>query len=101
MVYILNDENVCVWSLSCVFVTPWAVVHQLPLPIEFSKQEYWSGLAFPSPGSLLEPGIETATPASPVFADILCDENNRSLMGREEGRGFRMRNTCIPVVDSF
>ena len=46
-------------SLSCVrlFVTPWTVAYQAPLSIEFSRQEYWSGLPFPSPGDLPNPGI--------------------------------------------
>ena len=39
------------------------VVHQAPLSIEFSRQEYWSGLPFPSPGNLPDPGIEPASPA--------------------------------------
>ena len=40
-------------SRSVVFnsVTPWTVAHQAPLSMEFSRQEYWSGLPFPSPGS--------------------------------------------------
>ena len=40
--------------LSCVqfFVTPWTVAHQAPLPMEFSRQDYWSGLSFPTPGDL-------------------------------------------------
>ena len=40
------------WSLNCVrlFVTPWIVPYQAPLSMEFSRQEYWSGLPFPSPG---------------------------------------------------
>ena len=41
-----------------LFVTPWAVAHQAPLPMGFSRQEYWSALPFPSPGDLLNPGIE-------------------------------------------
>ena len=47
-------------SLSRVrlFVTPRTVAHQAPLFMEFSRQEYWSGLPFPSPGDLLDPGIE-------------------------------------------
>ena len=44
-------------------MTPWAVAHQTPLSVEFSRQEYWSGLPFPPPGYLLNPGIETASPA--------------------------------------
>ena len=38
--------------------TPWTVALQAPLPTEFSVQEYWSGLLFPSPGDLPNPGIE-------------------------------------------
>ena len=43
--------------------TPWAVTHQAPLFIWFSRQEYWSGLPFPSPEDLPNPGIEPKTPA--------------------------------------
>ena len=39
-------------------VTPWTVAHQAPLSLGFSRQEYWSGLPFPSPGDLPDPGIE-------------------------------------------
>ena len=50
----------CAKSLCCVwlFETPWTVVLQVPLSVGFSRQEYWSGLLFPSPGDLLDPGIE-------------------------------------------
>ena len=51
---------------------PWAVAHQLPLSMEFSMQEYWSGLPFLSPGDLPNPGIK---PAAPTFqADSLLSE---------------------------
>ena len=46
-----------------LFVTPWTVAHQAPLSMEFSKQEYWSGLSFPSPGDLPDPEIEPSSPA--------------------------------------
>ena len=39
------------------------VAHQAPLSMEFTRQEYWSGLPFPSPGNLLNPGIEPMSPA--------------------------------------
>ena len=42
---------------------PWTVAHQAPLPMEFSRQEYWSGLPFPSPGDLLNPGTEPKSSA--------------------------------------
>ena len=53
--------------LSCVqlFVIPWAVVHQAPLSMGFFRQEYWSGVPFPPPGDLPDPGIE---PTSAVLA---------------------------------
>ena len=41
-----------------LFVTPWAVAYQAPLSMGFSRQECWSGLPFPSPGDLPDPGIE-------------------------------------------
>ena len=41
-----------------LFATPWTVAHQAPLSIGFSKQEYWSGLTFPSPGDLPNQGIQ-------------------------------------------
>ena len=43
--------------------TPWTVAHQAPPSMEFSRQEYWSGLPFPSPGDLPNPGIEPRSPA--------------------------------------
>ena len=41
-----------------LFATPWTVACQVPLSMEFSRQEYWSGLPFPSPGDLPDPGIK-------------------------------------------
>ena len=52
--------KVKVKSLSRVrfFETPWTVAYQAPQSMEFSRQEYWSGLPFPSPEDLPNPGIE-------------------------------------------
>ena len=52
-------------SLSCVglFATPWSVAYQAPPSMEFSKQESWSELPFPSPEYLLDPGMEPRSPA--------------------------------------
>ena len=55
-----------------LFVTPWTVAYQAPQSMEFSRQEYWSGLPFPSPGYLPNPGIESRSPA--VQADALLSE---------------------------
>jgi len=63
--------DACILLLSHVllFVTPWAVAHGDPLPLEFTRQEYWSGLPFSSPGDLPDPGIKPMSPASPTLAD--------------------------------
>ena len=45
------------------FATLWIVAHQAPVYKEFSRQEYWNGLSFPSPGGLLNPGTEPGSPA--------------------------------------
>ena len=48
------------------FVSPWTIAHQAPLPMEFSRKKYWSGLPFPSPGDLHNPAIEPTCPALAV-----------------------------------
>ena len=55
-----------------LFATPWTVAYQAPQYMEFSRQEYWSGLLFPSPGDLPNPGIEPRFPA--LQADALPSE---------------------------
>ena len=60
--------RVCMLSCIWLFVTPWTVASQTPLSMEVSRQEYWSGLPFPSPGNLPDPGIKPASPASPALA---------------------------------
>ena len=52
--------------------TPWTVAYQAPLSAGFSRQEYWSGLPFPSPGALTNPGIKPGSPA--LQADALPSE---------------------------
>ena len=60
----------CAQSLSHsqLFVSPWNVAHQAPLSMEFPRQEYWSGLLFPSPGDPPNPRTEPTTPVSPSLA---------------------------------
>ena len=55
---------------SCL--TPWTVAHQAPPSMGFSRKEYWSGLPFPSPGDLSNPGIKPRSPA--LQADALTSE---------------------------
>ena len=61
-------------SLSCVrlLATPWTVAYRAPPPMGFSRQECWSGLPFPSPGDLPDPGVEPGSPA--LQADALPSE---------------------------
>ena len=61
-----------------LFVTPWTVAQQAPLSMGFSRQEYWSGLPFPSPGDLPDPDIEPSSPA---------------LLG--EGDGIPLQYSCL------
>ena len=61
---LLKTVVVVVYSLNRVwfFVTPWTVAHQAPLSMGFSRQEYWSGLPFPSPGDISDPRTEPVSP---------------------------------------
>ena len=63
---------VVVAKLCPTHVTPWTRAHQAPLPMGFSRQEYLSGLPFPSPGDLPDPGIKPVSPA--LQADSLLTE---------------------------
>ena len=66
-----------IYVLSCfshvqLFAAPWSIAHQAPLSMGFSRQEYWSGLPFHSPGDLLNPGMEPGSPA--LNTDSLLSE---------------------------
>ena len=69
-----KSNKVKVKLLSCVqlFATPWIVALQAPPSMGFSRQEYWSGLPFPSSGDLPNPGVEPWSPA--LQADSLSSE---------------------------
>ena len=66
------NKYVCVLSSVWLFVTPWTIAHQAPPSMEFSRQEYWRGLPFPSPGDLPNPRIEPGPPT--LRADALPSE---------------------------
>ena len=55
-----------------LFATPWTIAHQTPPSMGFSRQEYWSGLPFPSPGDIPDPGIKSRSPV--LQADTLTSE---------------------------
>ena len=72
-----------------LFTIPWTVACQAPLSMGFSRQEYWSGLSFSSPGDLPDPGIEPRSPA--LQADSLPTELQEKL------NGFRADNNIFAL----
>ena len=64
----MSHVHVRMLSWSVLFVTPRTTACQAPLSMEFSRQEYWSGLPFPPLGDLPDSGIEPASLVSPVLA---------------------------------
>ena len=79
-------------SLSRVwlFETLWTVAYQAPQSTEFSRQEHWSGLPFPSPADLSNPGIEPGSPT--LQADALPSEPPGKLL-------YRWRNLKLRVIN--
>ena len=69
------------------FVTPWTVAHWAPLSMGLPREEYWSGLPFPSPGDLPDSGIE------PLYPILQAD----SLPLRHQGRPYMYVCVCIAV----
>ena len=68
-----ESENESEVAQSCpTLCTPWTVAYQASPSMGFSRQEYWSGLSFPFPGDLADPGIEPESPA--LEADALTSE---------------------------
>ena len=90
-------------SLSCVwlFVTPWTVAHQAPLSMEFSRQEYWSGLPFASPGDLPDPGMEPASPALQADSSPLSQQGSPSLLILTLTRIYHLPGTLVGVGDAI
>ena len=90
-------------SLSCIwlFATPWTVAYRAPPSMAFSRQEYWSGLPFPSPGDLPDPGIKPRSPE--LQADALPSEppgkpsapNTRLLGKQSPGVGCGVKWTYV------
>ena len=81
-------------------MTPWTVAYQAPPSVGFSCQEYWSGLPFPSPGDLPNPGIEPGSPA--LQADALPSEppgklKNSCIFHRSENSDKHKKN-CKKVL---
>ena len=75
-----SQSEVRCWSFSRVrlFATPWTVAFKAPLSMGFSRQEYWSGLPFPSPGDLPKPETEPGSPT--LQADSLLSDPSEKPM---------------------
>ena len=63
-----NNNGLCMLSHVRLYSNPWTVTHQAPLSMEFSSQDYWSGLPLPTPGDLPYPGIKAMSLVSPALA---------------------------------
>ena len=92
-------NSACACSVMSGSVTPWTVARQAPLSLGFSRQEYWSGLPFPSPGDLPDPGIKPTFPAWQV--DSLSLSHLGSPIVFPRGLEFRQGaestgNHCLP-----
>ena len=72
--------------------TPWTTAHQALLSMRFSRQGYWSGLPFPSPRDLPNPGIEPGSPA--MQADSLPTE----LQGKPQKSSVFQTSICNPII---
>ena len=85
-----------------LFATPWTVTCQAPLSMGFSSQEYWSGLPFPSPGDLPNPGIQPGSPA--LYTDALPSELTIIVQYYFEEKKkilFKWSESCSVVSDSL
>ena len=91
------SEEVKLLSRVRLFATPWTVAFKAPLSMEFSRQEYWSGSPFPSPGYLPNPGIEPGSPT--LQADALPSEPpGKSLLSHGSNREV-VAKSCPTLCD--
>ena len=77
--------------------TPWTIAHQAPLSMGFSRQEYWSGLPFPSPEDLPEPGTEPRSPASQE--DSLLTELKQQYIGLKNKSKFKGQSSQVTQMN--
>ena len=90
-------------SRARLFATPWTIVYQAPQSMEFSRQEYWSGLPFPSPGDLPNPGIEPRSPVLQAYA-LLSEPPGKDRFKEIRYRLLSLRAWCecclLPLLKS-
>ena len=83
-------------------MTPWVIVYQAPMSMEFARQRYWSGLPFPSPEDLPDPGIEPKSPAlqaaalpSEPLLGMLLEKSEEITPGRTERQSQSKNNAQL------
>ena len=84
-------------SVAADSVTSWTVARQAPLSTGFSRQEHWSGLPFPSPGDLPNPGIEPLSLMSPA-GKFVTTTGNRNILYLDYGSGYITVYICLKLI---
>ena len=87
----VHAQSFCCVQLS---VTPGTVAHQAPLPMGFSRQEYWSELPCPPPGDLSDPGVEPNSPVSPA---LQVGSSPSEPLGKTESGQFLVNDVWGPL----
>ena len=95
----VSEECVKLLSRVWLFAIPWTVAYKAPLSMEFSRQEYWSGVPFPSPGDLPDPGIEPGSPA--LQAEALASEAPGKLPLRYSRCVFIARGHLTDIIGAW
>ena len=91
---LVHGNFACVLSHVRLFATPWTVTHQASLSMDFSRVEYWSGSAFPSPGNLPDPETKARSPA------LQADSSLSKPPGKPTVLGFSISALTLPVCSS-
>ena len=82
-------------------MTPWTVAHRSPLFMGFSRQEYWSGLPFPSPGDLPDPGMDPGSPALQVDSLPSEPQGNSMYMCKDIPNKTPGKMHTKPLISSY
>ena len=85
----------CAFSHVQLFATLWIVARQAPLSMGFFRQEYWSGLPFPPPGNLPNPGNEPVSPAL-TSGSFTTEPSGKTAAKMKKERGFLLQGEVLP-----
>ena len=96
-------STLCVWVHACALshvqlsMAPWTVTYQAPPSMEFSRQDYWSGLPFPTPGVLPNPGIEPSSPTLQVDP-LQIEPPGKPTIGLRDFKGLLLPICIISIL---